>query len=222
MRGCAELSRRTLLAGGLALLPLAQAWAQAPGASKRRIAFDVWRNDQLIGGHSVDIEGDETDTKVRTHVNLLVKFGPIPVFRYAFQSHETWRDGKFSSLESHSETNGRADQIHAVSGAAGVTIQSARGQTHTAPADALPLSHWNQHALRNPLFNPQTGAMLKEHVARREGETLRLPDGRSIQTTKVTLVGDIEIIDWYDETGAWVALRGRLKDGSYLDYRLTA
>jgi len=201
---------------------MSPAWAQAPGPSKRRIAFDVWRNDQMIGAHTVDIEGDESDLKVRTHVDFLVKFGPIPVFRYTFQSHETWRGGKFSALESHTETNGRSDQIHAVSGASGVTIQTARGQPHTAPADALPLSHWNQHALRNPLFNPQTGAMLKERIARQEGEALRLSDGRSIQTTKVTLVGDTEIIDWYDESGAWAALRGRLKDGSYLDYRLTA
>jgi hypothetical protein len=64
--------------------------------------------------------------------------------------------------------------------------------------------------------------MLKERIGRQDGETLRLPDGRAIQTTKITLVGDTEIIDWYDESGAWVALRGRLKDGSYLDYRLTA
>ncbi len=222
MRGCVDLTRRTLVAGGLALLPLARVQAGVPGFSTRRLAFDVWRNGQPIGAHTVDIEGDEADLKVRTNVELLVKFGPIPVFRYTFKSHETWRDGKFSGLESHTETNGRGDQVHAVSGASGITIQTTHGQTHTAPADALPLSHWNQHALRNPLFNPQTGAMLKERIARQEGETLRLPDGRSIPTTKVTLVGDTEIIDWYDEAGAWVALRGRLKDGSYLDYRLKA
>jgi len=210
------------MAGSLALIPTARTWAQAPAASKRRIAFDVWRNGQMIGGHTVDIEGGDGDFRVRTTVDLLVKFGPIPVFHYTFKSYETWRDGKFSALESHTETNGRGDQVHAASGASGVTIQTARGQTHTAPADALPLSHWNPHALRNPLFNPQTGAMLREHIARQEGDALRLPDGRSIQATKVTLVGDTEIVDWYDETGAWVALRGRLKDGSYLDYRLTA
>jgi hypothetical protein len=206
----------------LALIPTASTWAQAPGPSKRRIAFEVWRNGQMIGGHRVDIDGDEADLKVRTTVDLLVKFGPIPVFRYAFESHETWRGGKFSALMSDAQTNGRRDQVQAVSGASGVTIQTARGHTHTAPADALPLSHWNQHALRNPLFNPQTGAVLRERIGRQDGETLRLPDGRAIQTTKVTLVGDTEIIDWYDEAGAWVALRGRLKDGSYLDYRLAA
>jgi hypothetical protein len=220
MQGYAALTRRSLMAGALALLPTAHARAQAPGLSKRKIAFDVWRNGQAIGAHSVDIEGDESDLKVTTNVDFLVKFGPIPVFHYTFRSYETWRDGKFNALESHTETNGRRDQIHVTSGASGVTIQTARGQTHTAPADALPLSHWNQHALRNPLFNPQTGAMLRERIARQDGDALRLPDGRLIAATKVTLVGDTEIIDWYDEAGAWVALRGRLKDGSYLDYRL--
>jgi hypothetical protein len=222
MQRCAALTRRTLLAGGLALIPTANAWAQASAPSTRRIAFDVWRNGQMIGAHTVDIDGDEADLKVRTSVDLLVRFGPIPVLHYNFQSHEIWRDGKFSALTSDAQTNGRRDQVRATVNGSGVTIQTARGHTHTAPADALPLSHWNQHALRNPLFNPQTGAMLREHIARQDGETLRLPDGRSVQTTKITLVGDTEIIDWYDATGAWVALRGRLKDGSYLDYRLAA
>jgi hypothetical protein len=220
MQGRAALTRRTLVAGGLACLPLASARAVATPSHKTPIAFDVWRNDQMIGAHMVEFEGDEADLKVRTHVDLLVKFGPIPVFRYTFRSLETWRGGVFSALDSEAETNGRRDQVHAISGPSGVTIQTVRGRSHTAPADALPLSHWNPRALRNPLFNPQTGAVLKERIGRQDGETLRLPDGRAIPTTKITLVGDSEIIDWYDAAGAWIALRGRLKDGSYLDYRL--
>jgi hypothetical protein len=222
MRGYAALTRRSLMVGGLAMIPTAGAWAQATEVAKRRVAFDVYRNGQVIGAHTVDIEGDPSELKVRTDADFLVKIGPIPVVRYAFQSLETWRDGRFSLLESHTQTNGRSEQVRAVSSASAVTIQTGHGQSHTAPADAVPLSHWNSHALRNPLFNPQTGALLKVRVARQEGETLRLPDGRSIQTTKVTLVGDSDITDWYDEQGDWVALRGRLKDGSFLDYRLKA
>ncbi len=220
MQERSALTRRTLVAGSLAFLPLASARAQATPYPKAPIAFDVWRNDQMIGAHRIEFEGDAADLTVRTHVDLLVKFGPLPVFRYTFQSHETWRGGVFSALDSDAETNGRRDQVQAASGLAGVTIQTGRGRSHIAPADALPLSHWNARALRNPLFNPQTGALLKERIGRQDGETLRLPDGRAIQTTKITLVGDSEIIDWYDAAGDWVALRGRLKDGSYLDYRL--
>jgi hypothetical protein len=211
-----------LVAGGLALLPAGTAWAQPGAPANKRIAFDVWRNGQMIGTHAVEFEGDDADLKVLTTVSFLVKFGPIPVFRYNFQSHETWRDGKFSALESQAQTNGRQDQVHAVSDDGEVTIRTARGQTRKAPAGALPLSHWNLQALRNPLFNPQTGAMLKETVAHESGESLRLPDGRSIRSTKVVMTGDTDITDWYDESGVWVALRGRLKDGSYLDYRLAA
>jgi hypothetical protein len=210
------------MAAGLALLPAANAWAQALPSSRKQIAFEVFRNGQMIGTHAVEFEGDGGDLKARTRAEFLVKFGPIPVFRYTFESEETWRDGKFSALESQTRVNGGRDEVHAACNGSAVTIRTARGQTHTAPADALPLSHWNKAALRNPLFNPQTGSMLKERVAHQDGETLRLPDGRSIPTTKFTLTGETEIIDWYDESGAWVALRGRIKDGSYLDYRLAA
>ena len=159
---------------------------------------------------------------MRTNVDVLVKFGPVPVFRYNLQSNETWRDGKFSALESQARMNGRRDQVHAVCDAGGLKIQTTRGQSHTLPADAVPLSHWNQSALHGPLFDPQNGAMLKERLAQQDAETLRLPSGRSIETTKITLTGETEIVDWYDESRGWVALRGRIKDGSYLDYRLTA
>jgi hypothetical protein len=210
------------MVGGLALLPASNARADAMAPSRKRIAFEVWRNGQMIGTHAVDFQGDGGDVKARTRAEFLVKFGPIPVFRYTFDSEETWRDGKFSTLDSQTQVNGGRDEVHAVCDGSVVTIRTARGQIRTAPADALPLSHWNKAALRNPLFNPQTGSMLKERVAHQAGETLRLPDGRSIQTTKFTLTGETEIIDWYDETGVWVALRGRIKDGSYLDYRLAA
>ncbi len=49
------------MAGGLAILPMAPAWGQSTGAWTRRMTFDVWRNGQKIGVHTVDIDGDEGD-----------------------------------------------------------------------------------------------------------------------------------------------------------------
>jgi hypothetical protein len=33
------------------------------------------------------------------------------------------------------------------------------------------------------------------------------------------LIGESQIDDWYDSAGEWVALRGKVKDGSVLEYR---
>ena len=33
------------------------------------------------------------------------------------------------------------------------------------------------------------------------------------------MAGEAQIDNWYDEAGVWTALRGRLDDGSTMDYR---
>ena len=67
------------------------------------------------------------------------------------------------------------------------------------------------------MFNPQTGAVIHETISRQPG-TARLADGRSVAATRVTLAGEAQIVDWYDAQGAWTALRGKVADGSFVDY----
>lgn len=75
-----------------------------------------------------------------------------------------------------------------------------------APAEAMPFSHWNQAAFGKPLFNQQEGKLLK------------------VTCTKVKpghwqVRGDAEIDDFYDAAGNWLALQGKLEDGSKMEYR---
>ena len=72
---------------------------------------------------------------------------------------------------------------------------------------------------RAPLFNPQTGKLLKLSVRQRGPETIILGDGRSLSAQRVSFTGDAQIDNWYDEAGVWTALRGRLDDGSTMEYR---
>jgi hypothetical protein len=46
-----------------------------------------------------------------------------------------------------------------------------------------------------------------------------LPDGRTVNATCYKLRGDAEIADLYDPAGAWIALRGKVSDGSSIEYR---
>ena len=48
---------------------------------------------------------------------------------------------------------------------------------------------------------------------------MRLADGRTIAAQGVAFSGSAEIEDWYQPDGLWTALRGKLKDGSTLEYR---
>ena len=60
-------------------------------------------------------------------------------------------------------------------------------------------------------------------TARVEAASPPLSDGRSVPAMRYSLTGDADIVDWYEQSGdAWVALRGKAPDGSFIDYRRTA
>jgi len=220
MTETAVLTRRTLLAASFASASLGAAHAQAIRPNGR-LVFAVWRNNTDIGRHSLSFSGGDQDFVVAIDAVMVVSLGPVPLFKYHHQATETWRGGQFVELQSHTTSNGKQETVSAVRGPDGVTIKTETG-VHAMPASAMPLTHWNPRALQAPLFNPQTGAAVRESVSRQPGQMARMGDGRMIPATRYTLSGDAQIVDWYDAGGVWVALRGKAPDGSFLDYRRSA
>jgi Family of unknown function (DUF6134) len=195
------MSRRALILAGLAL-----PFAPTPGwTAARPLTFAVFRNNAMVGEHRVEFTGDETALTARIDAAMTVRLGPVPVYRYRHTATERWASGRFVSLQTQTNGNGRKLRVVAEATAAGVTIESPSGKVR-APLGAAPLSHWNQAVLTGPLFNPQEGKLLKIRAT-------RLGPGHW------ALRGEAEIDNWYDADGAWKALRGVLEDGSRMDYR---
>ena len=215
----AVIRRRTFLAAGLWLAGPARLLAQP---QRGPLTFEIWRKNAKIGSHQVSFEGDEKDFTASMAADILVKLGPIPLFHYRHQASEIWRGGRFYSLESHTVTNGRREQVSATASAAGVEIATLGGRTFHGAANVHPWTHWNAAVLEGPLFNPQTGALLHEQVSLAPDQNVRLADGREVQATRYALTGNADISDWYDASDTWTALRGKAPDGSYIDYRRVA
>ena len=214
-------TRRMMLGGAFACASqssLAGPSAQSPSSPAGRLAFSVWREAQKIGRHSLLFRGDAQGFQVEIDAVMAVRLGPLTLFQYHHQATEIWRGGDFVALTSHTVTNGRREQLSANASRAGVTVTTLSG-VRELPADTLPLTHWNARALAGRLFNPQTGAVMRESVARRAGQVLRKSDGRLLPSTAYVLTGDAELTDWYDANGVWVALRAKASDGSFIDYR---
>ena len=213
----AMMGRRTLLAMGLFLAAPSRLLAQAVPV-RRAVSFEVWRRGEKIGSHTVGFQGGEQDFTAAIDAEMVVKFGPLPI-RYKHQATETWRDGKFQSLESHTQSSIWRDHVSAVRSADGVAITNSQGRVIQAPENTHPLTHWNSAVLEGPVFNPQTGAVTHERVLRSPDETVLLADGRSVAATRYAMTGDVQLSDWYDGNDVWTALHGKLPDGSYIDYR---
>lgn len=196
------IARRELIVGaaGFALAPSA-VLAGPPG----RLAFAVFRNGTKVGEHQMSFSGDDDNRTVTTDVALTVKVGPVPVYKYKHSAVEKWAGGKWVSIETTTNGNGKVYKASGRQMGGYVQIAGPKGAVR-GPADAVPLSHWNQANFGKPLFNQQEGQLLKVTCSK-------------VKPGHWRIRGDAEIDDFYDAQGNWMALSGKLEDGSKLEYK---
>jgi hypothetical protein len=194
-------TRRWVLAGALVAPWLPRHALAAP----RALAFTVLRNGDKIGEHHVDFTGDGEALSATTDAEMTVRLGPVPVFRYRHHAVETDRGDAFATLEARSVSNGRREHVVAERTAAGVTVDGPGGRQMLA-RDAGPLNHWNPRNFGGPLFNPETGRLMKVSVVR-------------VGARRWRLSGEVDMEDIYDEAGAWSGASARGSDGSLIEYR---
>lgn len=195
------LGRRELLTASVGLLIPTTALAAPPP----RLGFAVYRNGTKVGEHAISFTGDDDNRTVSTTVDMVVKIGPVPVYKYKHTALEKWVGGKWSSVETTTNGNGKVTKASARAMSGYVAITGPGGAVR-GPADAAPLSHWNQALFGRPLFNQQEGKMLKVTCTR-------------VKPGHWQIRGEAEIDDFYDSAGNWLALRGKLEDGSKLEYK---
>lgn len=196
-----DVRRRDLIIGAAGLLVPTTALAAPPP----RLAFAVYRNGTKVGEHAMSFSGDDDNRTVSTNVDMVVKVGPVPVYKYKHSAIEKWAGGKWASIETTTNGNGKITKASGRAMAGYVAITGPAGAVR-GPADAAPLSHWNQASFGRPLFNQQEGKMLKVTCTK-------------VKAGHWQIRGEAEIDDFYDANGNWLALRGKLEDGSKLEYK---
>jgi hypothetical protein len=193
--------------------------SQAGYPATDSLNFQVSRNGAPIGTHKLEFSRAGRDLTVHIDAAFRVGFGFITFYRYHHVGVERWRDGHFDSLETTTNDNGREFQVLARRTPGGVTIQATGVPDQTVAEDTLPLTHWAMAAMTAPLFNPETGKMLRETARPRGAKMIDLANGTSIKATGFTLKGDAPIEDWYDDSQVWAALDAVGQDGSRISYR---
>jgi len=188
-------TRRSLLTAG-ALLTVVPTPLLAAPPPNRRLNFQVFRNGERIGEHRMSFSGDAASPTVSTEVDMTVRLGSVPVYRYRHTAREVWVDGRFESLETVTDATAGDRKVSARRTPSGVLIRTGRKEV-LAPVGTSPLTHWNPNVLTGRLF------------------------GRQVEGQVWALRGEAEIDNWYDRSGVWTGLQGRLVDGSRIEYRRT-
>lgn len=200
------------IAFALASLALAPSMASAADLDA---AFDIIRKGDRIGFHAVNVEetGDG-GFRVETRIEMKVKLGPVPVFRYKHISTELWRDGSLVSLESTTDNNGKEERLDVRREGDGLLIDGTRYKGE-GPADAVPSSYWNKAIVSTrTLLDTQNGRLIDVTVANL-GQTSS-PTGAKAEQHRLS--GSVDLNLWYDGprwVGADFVVRGQA-----LTYRL--
>jgi hypothetical protein len=207
----ASPSKKASIDRPAALTAIAALIAAPAGASE--YAFQILRKGEPIGIHRVTVEEAGAETRVETRVEMLVKVGPLPLYRYDHEAREIWRDGAIHAIDSRTNDNGDKSALAARRNGDKLSIDGTAFKGE-APLGVAPSSYWNRNLIGAPiLLNTQNGELIA--VKTDSLGVTQTPDGSSAEQFRVT--GSVALNLWYD--GArWVGSNFNI-DGEELTYR---
>ena len=215
------IARRGFLSGGAALSAASPNRVTASPVQPG-LHFEVMRNGGRIGQHTISFHQDGATLEARIDVDIVVRVGPIVLYRFALKGREIWRDGTFVTLESETNDDGTRHRVKAMRTSENVVVDVVGAPRTIFPTSAIPLTHWNNLCMERPLFNPRDGAAIASSVLTRGEDMVPLADGRPVRATRYSLIGKVALDDWYDTMRHWTALRAPGRDGSTIEYRRAA
>ena len=92
----------------------------------KNLCFNVMRNGGRIGQHSIGFRHEGGMLTANISLEIVVRLGPIPLFRYSHKVRETWRDGGFLTFESETDENGKRHRVSAARTAENVIVSPQR------------------------------------------------------------------------------------------------
>jgi hypothetical protein len=196
-----HLPRRALPALGLLLARPARA---LPG----EIRFRVMREGSAIGTHRVVLAQNGGELTARTEVDITVRLVGITVFRFSHRFEEVWAGDRLRRVASRLDRNGTVTEMRAEAAADAVLVQASAGRFRL-PAQAAPLTWWDSRRFDRPLFDNDSGQLLRIQWSRQA-----LPDGGALWRG----TGDTESEGRYAADGSWIGWKTRAEDGSTVVY----
>jgi hypothetical protein len=213
------LDRRALVGAALSAAVLPRAALAAPPANMT-LHFNVLRNGKPFGAYQLAFVTNGDTLTATTDVAMAAKIAGLTVFNYRHHCEEVWKGGRFMELHSNSVRDNDKDFCTAVRTATNIAITNKDGPL-IAPPSASPYTHWNPATIQGPLFNPETGFMLRLAAQPMGHEPFALANGSKVTANHWAMRGESEIDEWYDDSGVWAGLRAVFPDKSIVEYRRT-
>ena len=73
--------------------------------------FEIFRNNKKIGFYKLSFQNIEDKIVVNTQIEMIVKLGIIPIFKYFHEGKEIWINNKFIEAYKIKEKQKRSDEL---------------------------------------------------------------------------------------------------------------
>lgn len=207
-----------------ACAPFAAAIAEQPGfdpiaAYGDRIEFEVLRNGDPIGRHTVNFMQLDDGLQVDVEMNLNVGFLGLTVYRFEYRSGSFWQDGLMTELSAFTNDDGDQTRVTAALKDGALSVSGPSGDA-MGPLGLMPTDHWNPTVKGSEVvLNTITGQLADVAITQKNAERIDTGAGSRMATRHV-YSGDLHDVEvWYDSQGRWVRLRFPDKSDGVIDYR---
>jgi len=212
------INRRLFLFGAAALTTPLTARAALPVPPAKPLTFNIICDKAAVGLHMLAFETNGDDLTVTISVEVLVKLGPIPLFRYRHHNVERWRGTTYLGNDATTYDNGTTLSMSSRLDGNNLIVEGTRAKRYVAPPGTIGATHWNKHQLDGPMLNTQDGVLLRPKVTPGPRSMVNTASGTPIPATLFSLTGDLKLDLWYDDADQWAALRFFAPGGAVVDY----
>jgi hypothetical protein len=214
-----EIAMRSLALAALAAFCISSAATATPSDAGRTV-FDVTRNGQPFGRHTIAVTGSGDQLRAQSDVAFRVDVGPMTMFRLEQSCTEIWSSGELSGLNCSTLKDGRRTRVRGEVRDGRLFVTGADGE-HWFPLGAFPTTWWTQPPTSaSALIDTQTGAPMRVRVTRMGRETIDA-GGQRIQAERIRVQGALTADLWYDDQGRWVGCAFTVR-GQHIQYRLAS
>jgi len=211
---------RSMALAALTAFLLSGASAVAEPSDAGRLTFEVTRNGQPFGRHTITVSGGEANLRAETTVALRANVGPVVAFRLEQSCVERWSEGRLASLDCSTLKDGRRTRVRGQVVDGRIRVTGADGE-HWFPIGAFPTSWWTRPPTdARSLIDTETGAPLNVRVTDMGMDTIDV-GGQRIPARRLRVQGSLTGDLWYDTEGRWVGCSFTAR-GQRIVYRLAS
>jgi hypothetical protein len=195
----------------------------------KRIEFDIYRNNKLIGKHVFSFTKSEEKLLVNSEINFKIKKLGVVLYKYHVSGTEVYENGKLVKFNSKTKQNGKEKYVNIIS-KNDENIIDGSSYKGKAPTDYLIGTWWNHSIIKSPAqISAVSGRIIKQKVTF-IGEEVINYNGKNHKTLHFNFssvdkkLGKDKKLNtdvWYDkETLNWV--KASFKKKGKWEYRLVS